>query len=147
MRGLSPSNYRRQGGLPEQLMAFNHMPASSATPPDEPQNGRMPDSILDRQSLLFQFMFSPPIDAGGELILTDGEKFGTYSYRIEGMEIVDVKSQGAIRTLHVILSGSEYADTIELWLAPDFRYLPLKVRHTNSSGDVIELLATSIDFR
>ena len=143
-RGLMPFDFQRQGDLAEQLMALNEGSTASSI---EIRNGRMPDGVLDRQSLLFQFMFSPPIDAGGQLMLTDGEKFGTYSYRIEGTEFVDVKAQGAVRTLRVVLSGSEYADIIELWLAPDFRYLPVKVRYTNSNGDVIEQLATTINFR
>lgn len=146
-RGLSPSNYQRQGSVPKQLMALDDTSTTNAKDSNEPQTGRMPDGILDRQSLLFQFMFSPPTDIDGELSLTDGDKVVAYNYHTVGMEMIEVKSQGPVRTLHVVLSGSEYANTIELWLAPDFRYLPVKVRHTSSNGSVNEQLATSISFK
>lgn len=146
-RGLSPSSYQRQGNMPKQLMALDNNSATNAEDSDASQAGRMPDGILDRQSLLFQFMFSPPTETDGELSLTDGDKVVAYDYHTVGMETIEVKSQGPVRTLHVVLSGNESADTIELWLAPDFRYLPVKVRHTSSNGSVNEQLATSISFK
>jgi len=143
-KGLSPSTYNRQGSLAERLLALNEDSTASSI---EIRNGRMPDSILDRQSLLYQFMFAPPTDIGGQLMLTDGKNFNEYTYRVAGMESIEIKSLGVIRTLHLILVASENLDTIELWLAPDFRYLPVRIRHTSPNKIVTDQVAVSLNFK
>lgn len=143
-KGLSPSTYNRQGSLAERLMALNEDSTASSI---EIRNGHMPDGILDRQSLLYQFMFAPPTDNGGQLMLTDGKNLSEYTYRVVGMESIEIKSLGAIRTLHLILVASENLDTIELWLAPDFRYLPVKIRYTSPNKIVTDQVAVSLNFK
>lgn len=142
---LRPTHYRRQGRLAEQLMLLGGGTAGGTAPEvSGAQEGRMPDGVPDRLSVLYQFMFSPPVDADGLLMLSDGEKFGTYTVHVLGMESVEVRSRGAVRALHLELSGSARADSTELWLAPEFRYLPVRMRYTDAGGNVTEQRAVSL---
>jgi len=144
-RGLSPISYERQGKLPKQLMTLENLPFEIDSS-NESQSGRMPDGILDRQSLLLQFMFFPPND-NNQLMLTDGIKAEAFTYQIQEMAAIDVKKIGAINTVHLVIYGGKDTNTTELWLAPDFKYLPVKGRYINSNGDIIELIARSLTMK
>jgi hypothetical protein len=63
------------------------------------------------------------------------------------MTVINNKELGAIDTLHLIIYGRDESNIIELWLARDFRYLPIKVRYINPLGESLELLASSVIFR
>jgi len=144
-QGLSPLLFQMQGAVPERLMALKEVAASPSPLADKTRNGRMPDGILDRQSLLYQFMLVPPSDSGGKLLLSDGKTYASYTYRIAGFEAVVIASLGEVRTMKLILSSDESAETIELWLIPDKRFLPAKLRHTDRLGVVTEQVVISLD--
>jgi hypothetical protein len=143
--GLRPSSYQLQGTLAEHLMAMSS--SNNATPPGGSRKGRVPDGTLDRLSMLYQFMFLAADDTDGQLVLTDGNSAITYTYHLVGMESLEIPSQGLIRTLHLTLSANESRETTELWLAPHFRYLPIKLRLTDSNGIITELVATAASIR
>lgn len=144
-QGLSPWLFQVKGALSERLMALKDVANSPASLAGKTRNGRNPDGILDRQSLLYQFMLVPPADSGGKLWLTDGKTHGLYVYRIAGFETLALASIGDVRTMKLVLSTSGSAEIIELWLMPDKRYLPAKVRHTDRLGVVTEQVVISID--
>jgi hypothetical protein len=145
-QGLSPSRFEVQGAMSERLMALKEIADPSALPA-KARNIRMRDGILDRQSLLYQFMLQPPALTGGQLWLTDGSSYGLYTYRVAGFDSLPLTALGGVRAIKLMLSSSDSADTIELWLVPDMHYLPVKVRHTDRQGRVTEQLAISLDFK
>jgi hypothetical protein len=145
-RGLSPELFEMQGSQSERLMALKEGLSGLSKPDHTTRKGRIRDGILDRQSLLYHFMLRPPELAGGKLWLTDGSNLGLFNYRIAGVESLSVNSFGAIQALKLFLETSDDSETIELWLAPDLHYLPLKVRHTDRQGLVTELMAVSLDY-
>ena len=49
-----------------------------------------------------------------------------------------------MRTLKVVVSESDKGEAIELWLAADLRYLPVRVRHKDRGGLVTDQVATSL---
>ena len=145
-QGLSPSRFEVQGAMSERLMALKDVADPSALP-SKPRNIRMRDGILDRQSLLYQFMLQPPAMTGGQLWLTDGASYGLYTYRVAGFDSLPLTALGGVRAIKLVVTSSDSADTIELWLVPDMHYLPVKVRHTDRQGRVTEQLAISLDFK
>lgn len=144
---LFPIAFKMQGAVAERLLALKSSAESRSTPSTPARSGRMPDGILDRQSLLYRFMLRPPELAGGELMLTDGVIYSRYSYRLAGGESLPIASFGVAHTVKLVLTTSDSGETIELWLVPDLHFLPVKVRHSDTQGVVTEQLATSLDFK
>lgn len=146
-QGLSPLLYETHGALPVRLMALKGGAEVSSSIPNKTNRGRMPDGILDRQSLLYQFIQNPPVEKGGKLWLTDGTKHGTYTYRVEGAETLGVDSLGEVATVKLLISSSDSNDKIELWLMPSMRFLPAKVRHTDERGVITEQVVVSVSLK
>lgn len=146
-QGLSPEIFEVRGNLPERLMTLKEVSEKPLAAPGKTRRGRMPDGILDRQSLLYQFMRLPPADGGGTLWLTDGTRHGLYTYRIAESEFLFIASLGVMRTSKVVLSTSGSAEIIELWLLPDLYYLPAKIRHVDERGVITEQMVSSISFQ
>lgn len=145
--GLSPSIFQVQGGaMPERLMSLKEAPGDLTGLPDKARRGRLPDGLLDRQSLLYQFMHKPPALTGGKLWLSDGKAHALYSYRIDGFESLTIASHGNVHTVKLFFSTSDSSETIELWLIPDLHYLPAKMRHTDTRGNITEQVTVSLDF-
>jgi len=95
----------------------------------------------DLLSFMYQFMFSPPLNRM-EVTVTTGKRLNTYYYGFEGEEIIQTKF-GATNTVHILRSDSGRDDKTELWLAVDYRYLPVKIKKTEKDKSY-ELLARSI---
>ncbi len=144
--GLSPLLYDTQGDLAERLVALQGG-APSAAPASASRKGRFRDGLLDRQSLLYQFMLRPPNPLGGELWLTDGARNEVYEYRFGGLETLSIAALGELRSVRLVLSGRESGETIELWLVPELRYLAVRARYTDRTGAVIEQVATSLEYK
>jgi hypothetical protein len=144
-QGLSPLIYQLQGALPERFISLKEAAGRSSSLPGKTRSGRMPDGILDRQSLLYQFMLVPPSNSGGKLWLTDGVKNAVYTYSIEGYESLAIPSLGLVQVMKLVFSTAGSAETIELWLIPDKRYLPAKMRHVDRLGVITEQLVVSLD--
>lgn len=145
--GLSPTLFNVQGVGAAQLMALKDVPARVDNSIRSVRVGRARDGILDRQSLLYQFMINPPSFSGGELWLSDGVVSGLYSYRIAGFDSLPITVLGGLRAIKLVVSIRDSPETIELWLVPDMHYLPVKARHTDRHGVITEQVATSIDFK
>lgn len=145
--GLSPLVFQMQGTVPERLIALKEISADPSALAGKARSGRMPDGILDRQSLLYQFMLIPPANEGGKLWLSDGRTYGLYEYRIAGFEFLAIPAIGSVRTVKLVFTTGNSPEIIELWLIPDQRYLPAKVRHTDRLGGITEQLVVSLDSR
>lgn|GEM_PF-3791296 len=144
-QGLSPTFFELKGALPERLMALK-AGSESASPLNE-RSGRVRDGILDRQSLLYQFTVNPPSSSGGKITLTDGAKYSEYLYRLGESEMLRVGTLGEVRTIKLILTVSNSVEFVELWLIPELRYLPAKVRYSDERGFVTEQLVVSLGFK
>lgn len=145
-QGLNPLIFEIQGALPERFMALKGVPRNQPGIPGTVRTGRMPDGILDRQSLLYQFMFRAPDLTGGTLLLSDGVMYSLYSYRFAGIESFTIIPHGEVRAIKLLLSTSESGETIELWLLPEMHYLPVKARYIDNQGVITEQMAISLDF-
>ena len=104
----------------------------------------MPDGLLDRQSLLYQFSIKPPEPLGGKLWVSDGKTNKVFAYSLGGTETVSLATFGNVRALIIDLTGE--GETIRLWLVPDMHYLPIKARFSSKDGKVSEQRVMSLDF-
>ncbi|MES2014155.1 MAG: DUF3108 domain-containing protein [Pseudomonadota bacterium] len=100
------------------------------------------EGAQDLLSFMYQFMFVPPLE-NMHLSITNGKKLGNYDYGFEGEETIATK-MGNLSTIHLVRSAVEGEEKTELWLALDYRYVPVKIRKTEKEGKVYELLATSL---
>lgn len=146
-QGLSPVLFQMQGEVSERLMALKegfvgvHKQATNTI-----RKGRIRDGILDRQSLLYHFMFHPPELTGGDVMLTDGVNLELFSYRVAGVEVLDTTALGSVQTLKLALSTRESGETIEFWLVPGSHHLPVKIRHVDRHGVVTEQIVVKLNF-
>ncbi|OAM52129.1 hypothetical protein A7981_01165 [Methylovorus sp. MM2] len=139
---LSPSVYVRQGSVAASLMAIGEV--SGHFPPSQ---GRLPDNIMDKQSLLYQFMLSPPSIQGGAVLLSDGRSIHSYHYQPPELTFIDNQNLGKLRASKVTLIADDTDEIIEIWLSPDFNYLPLKLRHKDNNNIVTIQTTLSISIK
>lgn len=102
----------------------------------------LPAGTQDLLSFMYQFMFTPPLESFN-ITVTNGKNLRTYSYSFEGEEVIDTKFSRSLKTIHLIKTGSE-EDKTEIWLATDYKYLPVKIRKTEKDGSTVEQLMTNI---
>jgi hypothetical protein len=100
--------------------------------------------IQDFLSFMYQFMFAPPLDEM-QMYLTNGRKLGLYTYAFEGEETLELKFAN-VNTYHIQHAKTDSDEKTELWLAKDYRYVPVKIRKTEKDGTVIEQIATRLKF-
>jgi hypothetical protein len=143
-RGLAPFLYETLGTQAQRLMTI----ATGADRGAVRSGGkwRMPDGIIDRQSLLYYFMFKPPELTGGKVLLSDGASYASFDYRVAGTESFSIAGLGEVHSVKLVFSTGESSETIELWVVPDLHYLPVKARHVDRQGLITEQAATAVDF-
>ncbi len=146
-QGLSPILFQMRGIVSERLISLKELPEGQPQSVNQARSGRMPDGILDRQSLLYHFMFAPPIAAGGGVLLSDGVGYALYRYRLAEPEIIHIESIGDLRASKLIFTTTDSPEFIELWLIPEMHHLPVKVRHTDRRGIVTEQVAISLNYK
>lgn len=102
----------------------------------------LPNNTQDLLSFMYQFMFMPPLQEM-RVSLTNGKRIGEYQYSFEGEEDITVAGQ-ALHTMHIAHSRGDTDEKIDLWVAVDYRNVPVKIRKTEKNGMVIEQIATSL---
>ena len=139
-RGLVAETYSvNDDSLARQLMQGGSDGQSS-----EPGQGRMSDGILDRFSVLYQFMFSgEPLDRD-HLSLTDGKQVIPYTYTDVGPERIKLTAGREVLTQHHRFTSMQSPSSLDVWIAPQMRRLPVRARFTDADGAVTELTATDV---
>lgn len=96
----------------------------------------------DLLSFMYQFMYVPPLN---EMLIniTNGKKISQYDYSFEGEEVLETKL-GNIKTVHLSHDAVEREEKTEIWLATDYRYLPVKIRKIEKQDKVYEMVVKSI---
>ncbi len=96
----------------------------------------------DILSFMYQFMFVPPLQEM-HVTLTNGRRVGEYEYSFEGEDSL-VIADHAIQTVHIVHTRGDTDEKVELWLASDYRYVPVKIKKLEKNGMVIEQVATRL---
>ena len=97
----------------------------------------------DMLSLLFQLAFAPPLGDELTVVVTNGRKLERYTFERAGNEIISLEG-GKFNTLKILKQRKGDEDGMEVWLAQEHHYLPVKIRVTDKKGSVIEQTLTSI---
>ena len=95
----------------------------------------------DLLSVFYQLGFSDLAPGGtAALPLATGKKYAVFRVEYLGDEDIEIPL-GALRARHLRLPGET---TTEIWLAYDYRLLPVKIRHIDNKGGVYVQSATQI---
>jgi hypothetical protein len=101
---------------------------------DEKKEGALPAGSQDFLSLMYQFSIAPPRGDRIRIPVTTGTKFETYELEVLPEETIDTPL-GPMRALPLREVRKPHAESIEIWLATEYRYLPVKVRFFDRDGN------------
>lgn len=144
--GLKPHTYRyafgdRASKIYEAAFDWENNVITLKTSKGEQQQD-LPRDTQDILSFMYQFMFVPPLQEM-HVTLTNGRRLHAYQYEFEGEDSLVINDQ-TIETVHIAHTRGESDEKIELWLAKDYRYVPVKIRKLEKNGMVIEQIATQL---
>lgn len=101
----------------------------------------LPEGTQDLLSFMYQSMFVPPLNET-RFNVANARNIKVYDYEFAGEEIIETKI-GKINAIHLHRSNEDGDETVDLWLAPDYLHLPVKIVQTGKKG-VLEMYMTSI---
>jgi len=141
--GLQPVTFRQHFGFTSQSATFdwnkNRVVMDTGKRTDTVD---LPPGTQDMLSFMYQFMFVPPLDEM-RLNMVTGKKLATYVYTFEGEETLDTP-MGKLQTLHIGRNNRDGDEKVELWLATEYRYLPVRIRRTEKGDVFIDLVVTRL---
>jgi len=104
------------------------------------------ESMQDMQSFLFQLAYDAPhLAENGEkldIVVTNARKVYRYQFRKLGTETLETRF-GAVETIRLLSEAANPEDQYEVWLAPGYFYLPLRLKYYLGRFEV-EQLATRV---
>ncbi|OIQ77391.1 hypothetical protein GALL_409180 [mine drainage metagenome] len=106
------------------------------------QTAELEAGTQDMLSFMYQFMFVPPLQQM-QLAVTNGKMLRVYNYVFEGEDALKT-GMGTLRTLRISKGGGAGEDKMEIWLAADYHYLPVKISKTDKDGTLTERIATNL---
>ena len=110
----------------------------------------LPPATQDRLSAMYQFMYlvqsKPRAASTVEMPMTTGRKFDRYRYDVHQDVVIDTPLK-RITTLHLAKQRDQNDSHTEIWLAPEFHYLPVKVLIVESDGVRYEQIVTRLDVK
>lgn len=140
--GLAPDDYWIQRGKPTpdkttaahfnyglKIVTIGKMAAATSVP--------LLENAQDVLSVTFQLAQIVPFDGEKLLYVTAGKGLKPYRVHVVGEEMLDT-ALGTLRTLHVSRVQEGEEDPIDVWLASDYNYLPVKVRVKHSKYGIVE---------
>jgi hypothetical protein len=101
---------------------------------NELKRAALPAGTQDFVSFIFQFVLVPPAPGLYRVPITTGSRFEMYDIVVSGEERIETPL-GNLRILSVKQIPRAGEESIEISLATDFRYLPVRIRHYNREGN------------
>jgi len=101
---------------------------------NESKSAALPAGAQDFVSFIFQFVLVPPAPGNYRVPITTGSRFEMYDIVVSGEELIETPL-GNLRTLSVKQIPRAGEESIEISLAADYRYLPVRIRHYNREGN------------
>lgn len=94
---------------------------------DDRKNSVLPEGSQDLLSFMFQLSLAPPPRGRLQLPVTTGTRFETYDMEVLAEEIIETP-MGNLRALPIKQLRRPGRESIEVWLAADYHYLPVRIR-------------------
>lgn len=135
--GLQPEHFTTQrvrSGKSEDAAAEFDWRAAAATVGNPPRRVALPADAQDIVSFMYQLGLVPLTPGRIEMPITNGWKLERYELEI-GIEEMLETPFGALRAVPVKQVRHAAQETIELWLAPAYRWLPVRIRFFNREGE------------
>ena len=115
-------------------------------PVSAPRKVALPGGTLDVLALIYQLSRARLAPGRIQVNVTTGNRLETYTLEVGAEEDIDVPT-GSIRALPVRQLRKQGQESIELWLAPERQYLPVRIRFLDRNGEISgEQLAADIAF-
>lgn len=92
------------------------------------------EGAQDVMSLAYHFALAPPNPGRFEIPVTTGKGFDSYGVEVFPEEIIDTPL-GQMRTLPIKQIARPGKEHFEMWLAVQYNYLPVQIRHFDRKGD------------
>ena len=143
--GLRPINYHYQfGSRIDNLAVFDwESKKIIITVNGNKSEIEMQEGSQDMLSVMYQFMFEPPLTKM-KLYVTNGKNYKPYDYAYVGDEIIETDVD-KIETMHIAKFNYTNEERIDLWLAKDYRFIPVKIRKTEKDGSILDQSAKKIE--
>ncbi|WP_415036223.1 DUF3108 domain-containing protein [Azonexus sp.] len=107
----------------------------------DPRRYALKAGSQDVLSLNYQLAYLPRLEEGVEIGVVTGKKYERYALDALGEENLTTPA-GVFRTLHLRAAGETLT---EIWLALDYRRLPVKIRFTDKKGDSYSQLLSKMN--
>jgi hypothetical protein len=136
-RGLRPEHFtteRVRSGNLEKARADFDWSAASATVGNPAHDVALPANAQDIVSFMYQLGLLPLTPGRIELPITNGWKLERYELDVGREEPLETPF-GELRAIPVKQVRHADRESIELWLAPAYRWLPVRIRFFNRDGE------------
>lgn len=138
-RGLQPENFlmsRTRRGQTEEAQAQFDWAAGRITLGNAPnqRDAALPADTQDLVSFMYQLALAPPAPGRIRLPITNGSRLETYEIDVLNEEQIETPL-GMIKALPVKQVRRPGVESIEIWLAIDYRHLPVKIRFLDREGN------------
>ena len=99
----------------------------------QPRSAPLPPDAQDFMSFIYQFVLLPPAAGRHRVPITTGSRFEVYEIDVGAEETIETPL-GALRALPVKQVPRPGAESVQIWLASEYRHLPVKIRHYDREG-------------
>jgi hypothetical protein len=147
--GFRPDTFlmsRNRGRGPEEARATFHWDAGTVTLGSGGKQHEEPLSrgSQDLMSFMYQLSIEPPAPGRRTVIITNGSRVDTYDINVLPEEKVETPL-GLFRALPVTQVRKPDTESMDVWLAVEYRYLPIRIRFYTRKGEAAgEQLVTEI---
>jgi hypothetical protein len=97
------------------------------------RSAALPAGSQDILSFMYQLALAPPLPGRVQIPITNGTRFENYALDVMAEETLETP-MGSIRTLPVKQVRRDGGESMEIWLAADYRYLPVRIRFIGRDG-------------
>lgn len=136
--GLRPDSFvsarSRRGQTDESVAQFDWNKNSITLGRGTAQrSAALPAGSQDILSFMYQLSLAPPSSGRVQIAITNGTRFENYALDVLAEETLDTP-MGKIRALPVRQVRRDGSESMEVWLAADYRYLPVRIRFIGRDG-------------
>ena len=137
-QGLRPESFtssRTRRGQTDTAQARFDWGAGSLTYGNtrDQKSAALPAGTQDFMSFIYQFVLRPPAPGRHRVPLTNGSRFEIYEIEVSEETVIETPL-GTLRALPVRQLPRPGAESVEIWLATEYRYLPVRLRHFDRDG-------------
>lgn len=132
---LMSRNRGRGRGVEEARASFDWDAASITLGPASAQRAEpLPPGSQDLLSMMYQLSLDPPRPGRLRLPVTNGSRLDTYDIEVLPEQAIETPL-GTLRALPIRQVRNAGEESMELWLATEYRYLPVRIRFFNREGE------------